>query len=56
MLKLFRETWKRVREELKAEIKLKKEIKELDFLEFELTKEPYLSPKFSDNFYGTTVF
>lgn len=29
MLKLFRETWKRVREELKAEIKLKKEIKEL---------------------------
>ena len=34
----------------------KKEIKELDFLEFELTKEPYLSPKFSDNFYGTTVF
>jgi hypothetical protein len=34
----------------------KKEIKALDFLEFELTKEPYLSPKFTDTFYGTSVF
>lgn len=31
-------------------------LKELDFLEQPLQKEPYLSPKFSDMFYGTKVF
>lgn len=31
-------------------------VDKLDFLEQPLTKEPYLSPKFSDMFYGTKVF